>query len=183
MRCFIDAHPGVEVELEDVQPSDFVETLLRARVDLGIGTLEGSRVSGLREEVFQRDTLSAVGLATVAFPSGPSMTWKQLAEMRLITTRSGYGFRRHITTAAEAAGVTLHFGHEVSLLTTAVALAASGLGVAVVPSSLVGFGGHPDLVARKLVRPAVERNTAVVFSSDRSLSPAARAFADLALRA
>lgn len=178
MRRFLDTHPAVAVEIEDVAPSEFVEAVLRERVDFGVGTLQAP-VAGLREDVFLRDTLAAVAPAGPDFPAGKPITWKQLAALPLVTVRPGYGVRQRIDEAAQAAGVQLRVAHEVSLLTTAVALAAAGLGVAVVPGSVFAPALHPELVARRLVRPAVERDTAVVFKSDRSLSPAARAFADL----
>lgn len=182
MRRFSAAHPGVRVELADVAPTEFVETLLADRADFGIGTLEAP-VPGLQEQVFRQDCLAAVALESAAFPANRPITWKQLAALPLVTVNTGYGVRRRIDAAAAAAGVQLQFAHEVSLLTTAVALAASGLGVAVVPSSLAGHGGHggAGLVARKLTRPAVERNTAVVQKVERSLSPAAQAFVALVL--
>jgi len=179
MRRFAAEHPGVRVELADVAPTEFVETLLADRADFGIGTLEAP-VPGLQEQVFQQDCLAAVALESPAFPARRPITWKQLAALPLVTVKTGYGVRRRIDAAAAAAGVQLQFAHEVSLLTTAVALAASGLGVAVVPSSLASHGGAP-LVARKLTRPAVERNTAVVRKVERSLSPAAQAFVALVL--
>lgn len=178
MRRFLDTHPGVRIEIEDVAPTKFVETLLADRVDFGIGTLEAP-VPGLREEVFLRDTLAAVALAGPRFVADRPLTWKQLAALPIVTVKAGYGVRRRIEAAAESAGVTLCIAHEVSLLTTALAMAASGLGVAVVPASLLAYGGHPQLVARRLTRPAVERNTAVVYRAERSLSPAARAFVDI----
>lgn len=178
MRRFLDAHPEVRVEIEEVAPAGFVETLLGERVDFGIGTLEAP-VPGLREQVFLRDSLAAVALGGPDFPAGKTITWKQLAALPLVTVKPGYGVRRRIDAAADAAGVRLQVAHEVSLLATAVALAASGLGVAVVPASLLQYGADTRLVARRLVRPAVERNTAVVYRQERSLSPAAQAFVDL----
>lgn len=178
MRRYLDAHPDVRVEIEDVAPTGFVETLLAERVDFGIGSLEAP-VPGLREQVFLRDSLAAVALAGPDFVGGKPITWKQLAELPLVTVKPGYGVRRRIDAAAEAAGVPLRVVHEVSLLTTAVAMAGSGLGVAVVPASLLQYGGDPRLVGRRLVRPAVARDTAVLHRQDRSLTPAAQAFVDL----
>jgi DNA-binding transcriptional LysR family regulator len=181
MRRFLDAYPQVKVEIEDVAPTSFVE-ILGERVDLGLGTLEGP-VPGLREEVFVRDSLAAIALAGPAFEADRPITWKQLAALPVVTVKPGYGVRRRIEAAAQAAGARLNIVHEVSLLTTAVALAASGLGVAVVPASLLAHAADPRLVARRLTRPTVERNTAVVSRTDRALPPAAQAFRDLLLAA
>jgi LysR family carnitine catabolism transcriptional activator len=96
-----------------------------------------------------------------------------------VTVKPGYGIRRSIDQAAAAAGVELAIAYEVSLLGTALAMAASGLGVSVLPASILPHAGYPNLVARRLVRPVVARNIAVVHKQGRSLSPAAVAFADL----
>jgi LysR family transcriptional regulator, carnitine catabolism transcriptional activator len=180
LRRFLDRHPSVRVEIEYVAPTEFVETLLAERVDLGLGTLEAP-VAGLREEVFVRDSLAAIGVERPGFTTGRTITWKQLAELPLVTVKPGYGVRRRIEAAAQAAGVRLDIVHEVSLLTTAVALAANGLGIAVVPASLLAHAGDPHLVARRLTRPTVERNTALVTRTDRSLPPPAQAFRELLL--
>lgn len=181
MRRFLDAHPQVRVEIEDVAPTGFVEAVLRERVDFGVGTLQ-SPVAGLREEVFLRDVLAAVAPPRPGFEAGRPITWKQLAALPVVTVKAGYGVRPRIDAAAEQAGVQLQIVHEVSLLTTALALAASGLGVAVVPGSMAGQGPHPGLVARRLTRPVVARDTAIVSKAERSLSPAALAFAELLRR-
>ena len=180
LRRFVDRHPSVRVEIEDVAPTEFVETLLAGRADLGLGTLEAP-VPGLREEVFVRDSLAAIGLPRAGFAAGRTITWKQLAELPVVTVKPGYGVRRRIEAAAQAAGVNLDIVHEVSLLTTAVALAANGLGIAVVPASLHAHAADPRLLARHLTRPTVERNTAIVTRTDRSLPPPAQAFRDLVL--
>ena len=69
--------------------------------------------------------------------------------------------------------------HEVSLLGTALAMAANGLGVSILPASILAYASYPDLVARRLIRPMIERNISVVYRQGRTLSPAAAAFADL----
>jgi len=178
MRRYLDLYPGVRVEIQETEPSNFVETMLTGRADFGIGTLE-SPVPGLREQVFLRDFLVVAAPAGPGFAAGQNITWKQLAALPVVTVQSGYGVRRRIEAAAQSAGVQLQFAHEVSLLSTALALAAGGLGVAVVPSSLLHYGAHAQLVARRLVRPTVERHTAVVHLQERSFSPAAQAFVDL----
>ena len=181
VRRFLDLHPAIKVVIEDCAPGEFAEAILAERVDLGVGTLEGP-VAGLQEKVFLHDCLSAIAPAGPGFEAGKPITWKQLAALPVITVKPGYGVRRRIDRAAEMAGVALQIEHEVSLLTTAVAMAANGLGVAVAPSSILVPGQYPKLVCRRLTRPPVERHTAVVFKQDRSLSPAGRAFADLLAR-
>jgi DNA-binding transcriptional LysR family regulator len=181
VRRFLERHPGITVAIEDCAPGEFVQILLSERADLGVGTLEAP-VAGLAEQVFLHDSLSAVALPSRTFGAARPISWKQLAALPLITVKPGYGVRRRLDRGARDAGVKLRLVHEVSLLTTAVAMAANGLGVAVVPGTLLAFTPYPELVSRRLVRPAVERNTALIFKQDRSLSPPAQAFADLLAR-
>ncbi|SEB24926.1 DNA-binding transcriptional regulator, LysR family [Variovorax sp. YR216] len=173
MRKFLDKHPGVSLEIEEVGPAEFVGAIEANQADFGVGTLEGAE-PGLREEVLIRETLVAAALPSPAFPGGVPMTWKQLSALPLVTVRSGYGIRGRIEAAARDAGVELKVAHEVSLLATAVALAANGLGVVVVPPSIVAH--EIKLVTQRLIRPTIERVIGVHFRRERSLSPAADAF-------
>jgi len=95
----------------------------------------------------------------------------------LITVRSGYGIRGSMENAARDAGVQLRIGHEVSLLCIAVALAANGLGVVVVPPSIVPH--EPRLVSQRLMRPTIERAMGVYSKRERSFSPPAQAYLEV----
>jgi DNA-binding transcriptional LysR family regulator len=173
LRPFQERHPCVQVEVHEVAPTEFVETVMAERVDFGVGTLE-SPVVGLVEELLVRDTLVAAALPSDTFKGGTQLTWKQLAALPLVTVRSGYGVRGRIEAAAKKAGVTLNIAHEVTLLGSAVAFAANGLGVAVAPASVIAH--EPRLVTRRLTRPTVERAISIVARRERSPSPAAHAF-------
>jgi DNA-binding transcriptional LysR family regulator len=176
MQVFLERHPRIKLEIEEVAPGDFVEAVLTERVDFGVGTLEGP-VAGLRDEALVREPLVAAALESDQFQGGSPMTWKQLSSFSLVTVRFGYGVRGRIEAAAKEAGVSLQIAHEVSLLRTAVSLAAHGLGVIVAPPSMVAH--EPRLVTRRLTRPTVERVIGIVSKQERSLSPAAAAFADV----
>ena len=178
IRRYVDAHPDVRFSLDDCAPRDFVEAILTDRVDFGVGTLETS-VPELHERVLLTDTLYAVAVRAPGFTTTRPMSWRQLAVLPVITVGSGYGVRRSIDAAALEAGVALHVAHEVALLTTALAMAAAGLGVAVVPGSLLRYVRHPELVGRPLHRPVVERRFAVVHRGDRPLSRASEHFVAL----
>jgi len=180
VQRFESQHPDVLVEILDVAPLDLTETILSQRADLAIGTLD-HRVPGLKEEVFIRDTLSAVGLPGPEFTATGGITWKQLALLPLITVKPGYGVRRRIDAAALEAKVQLHIRHEVSLLMTALALAESGVGIAIVPGSLLAHASGRRAVARRIVRPTVERDISLLTLAERKPSPASEAFRRIVL--
>ncbi len=178
LRRYLDAYPSVKVVLDDCAPGQIVQKIVNEHVDFGVGTLEG-KTAGLTERVFIRDHLSVIADRSVQFPGTGSVSWKQLAAHPLITVQPGYGVRRSIDQAAAAAGVQLQIAHEVSLLGTALAMAASGLGVSVLPASILAHAGYPDLVAHRLTRPTVARDISIIVKQGRSLSPATTRFVDL----
>lgn len=181
MLRFKQEHADALVTIDDCAPGQFVERIQGEQVDFGVGTLDG-KVAGIEERVFVRDHLSAIADRSVGLPQASQITWKQLATHPLITVKPGYGVRGSIDRAAAQAGVELRIEHELSLLGTALAMAASGLGVSVLPASILDPAAHPNLVARRLTRPTVARNIAIVQKRGRSLSPAAAAFAELLVR-
>ena len=179
LRLFTARHPEVRLVVDDCAPGEFVERIVSERVDCGVGTLE-TAVPGLEERVFLHDSLVAAALPSL-FRTARPLSWKQLAAHPVITVKPGYGVRRLIEKAAVEAGVELRVEHEVSLLTTALALASGGLGVAVVPGSIVPYSPDRDLVARRLARPLVDRRTAFIFKRERSMPPSAQSFMALVL--
>lgn len=179
LRRYLDAHPGVQVAIDDCAPGEFVQRIANEQVDFGVGMLQAP-TPGLQEQVFLRDHLSAIADASLPFAQAGTATWRQLAAHPVIVVQRGYGVRDSIDEAAAAAGVRLRVAHEVTLLATALAMAAAGLGVAVLPSSLLAQApADARLVARRLLRPVVQRHVAVVRKQGRPLSPAAEAFAAL----
>lgn len=175
MRQLRSTHADIRVRLCEVAPEAFVDTLLAGRADLGVGILEAP-VPGLVAEVVGRDPLVAVALQGTGLQSHGRMPWADLADQSVITIKPGYGVRRQIDSAAMQAGVILQIVQEVSLLSTALALAASGLGVALVPASLAAHVADASLVVRPLIDPVVERSISVVIPRTKTTSPAAQAF-------
>lgn len=175
---FEQLHPQVPVALDDCAPGQFVERVAGGHVDFGVGTLEQA-VPGLTEQVLIRDHLCVAAPRNWAITGSTTVSWKQLARWPLVTVRPGYGIRARIDQAAAQAGVTLQVRHEVSLLGTALALAAAGLGVSVLPASLLRETGHHELASYKLTRPTIARNIAIVSRDGRTLSGAAQAFCRL----
>lgn len=180
LRAFVARYPGIKVVIQECTAGEFVEAMVGDSVDLGVGSLEAP-VAGLQEEVFHRETLSAVALRGPAFPAGRPIAWEELAALPLVGFKPGFAIRQHVDAAAEAAKVRLNIEYEVSMFATAVAMAASGLGVAIVPAAASALERFPELAARQIVRPRVERTSAVIYKGERALSPPARAFADLLL--
>jgi DNA-binding transcriptional LysR family regulator len=78
-------------------------------------------------------------------------------------------------------GLTPTIAHEVGFLDTASWMAASGLGVTILPAALARLHMREGLVIRPLVEPEVTRTIALVTKKGRSLSPPSRLFIDMLL--
>ncbi|MGK2897797.1 MAG: LysR substrate-binding domain-containing protein [Burkholderiaceae bacterium] len=81
-----------------------------------------------------------------------------------------------IDRAAAGAGVTLDVVNEVSFLSTALWMTASGMGVSIMPSAYALAVGDPALVVRPITAPRVSRDISLVTKRGRSLSAASRGF-------
>lgn len=174
MSQYLRDHPGIRITLEECSPIEFAQRISDERVDIGIGRLT-TPIPGFVEHVISTDELVAVGLPEM-LTAKSAITWVEMATKPAILVQRGYALRRTIDVAAAEAGVDLKIEYEVSLVTTALALAGGGLGVAVVPRRIVPTCAVKDVVVCTLTDPTVLRNTSLIHRSDRSLTPAAQAF-------
>lgn len=147
-RRFMDAYPGVRVELREVLPELLPDAVLSGRYDTGImfdpGPLPGLGMHRVHEERL-----------CLALPRG-----HRLADQAVITARQLAGepliavpaetapmLRDAITRFCRAAGVEPLIRLETQLQQTIVSLVAEALGIALVPDSMRKLG-RPDVVFR-----------------------------------
>lgn len=173
---FGQAHPQVRVQIDDCAPDQFVSRVLAGHADFGVGAPERA-AADVDTEVLVADHLALVCRADHPLARLRSLRWKQLRGHGLITVRPGYGIRPMVDGAAAQAGIQLDVVNEVTFLSTALWMTASGLGPSLMPSGYAREPALRGLVVRKLHEPVVSRNVSIVTKRGRSLSPAAQAFA------
>ncbi|MBN8751112.1 HTH-type transcriptional regulator GltC [Xylophilus ampelinus] len=175
IRAFARSHPQVRVLVDDCAPDQFVSRVIGEHVDFGIGTPErpGAEVD---TQMLLRDHLALVCPRTHPLAARRSVRWRALAGEPLTTVRPGYGIRPQIEAAAARAGVALDVVHEVSFLSTALWMTASGMGAAIMPSAFARAAGDASLAILPLVGPRVSRDVSVVTRRGRSLSAASLSF-------
>ncbi|PZQ76366.1 MAG: LysR family transcriptional regulator [Variovorax paradoxus] len=175
IRTFAQSHPQVRVLVDDCAPDQFVSRVIGEHVDFGIGTPErpGAEVD---TQTLLRDHLALVCPRTHPLTTQRSVRWRALAGEPLTTVRPGYGIRPQIEAAAARAGVALDVVHEVSFLSTALWMTASGMGAAIMPSAFARAAGDASLAILPLVAPRVSRDVSVVTRRGRSLSAASLSF-------
>lgn len=178
IREFQDLHPHVNVDLLDCGTEQFIPIILSGQADFGVG-FPGRDVREFDQVSIVEDHLCFVCLAGDPIVRMKKLRWADVAPVPLVLLNPGYGIRNAIDDAARQAGVKLKMSHEVSLLTTALALTAAGVGYTIAPSELIAFSGFRNLVSRRIIDPEIKRNIAIVSIKNRSMSPSAQAFSQL----
>jgi DNA-binding transcriptional LysR family regulator len=178
MRVFAEQHPKVRVLVNDCAPDQFISRILGEHVDFGIGTPErpGAEVETQR---LMRDHLALVCRSDHPLANARVVRWSDLGRHPVITVRPGYGVRPLIDGTAADAGVALDVVNEVSFLSTALWMTASGMGPSIMPSAFARAANDPTLVIKVLSAPRVARDISVVTKRGHSLSAAARSFIDV----
>jgi DNA-binding transcriptional LysR family regulator len=163
--------------VNDCAPDQFISRILGEHVDFGIGTPErpGAEVEVQR---LMRDHLALVCRDDHPLAKARVVRWTDLGGHPIITVRPGYGVRPLIDGTAADAGVALDVVNEVSFLSTAIWMTASGMGASIMPGAFARAAGDPSLVIKVLSAPRVSRDISVVTKRGHSLSVAARAFID-----
>lgn len=172
---FVEAYPDIHVDVDDCDPDQFTARLRGEHVDFGIGTPERAG-DGVQMQRLMGDCLSLVCRTDDPIAARKSVRWKELDGLPVSATRPGYGVRSLIDQSAARAGIRLNVAHEVSLLSTALWMTASGMGPSIMPAAYVHYSRDPRLVAKPLIGPKVARDIYVLVRTGRSLSPAAQQF-------
>lgn len=172
---FRAAHPDIEIDMRDVAADDLVSRLVATDAEFAIGSVEGE-IAEIKIEPLVSGRLSAIGRRTAEFAALSSLTWDELARQPTIAMRRETLIRTQIDQVLGRQGKRLIPTYEVALITTALAMTAQGLGLAVLPATMLPADQFPMLIAKSLTRPAITRRVSLLQRAGRTLSPAAKAF-------
>lgn len=179
LSAFARRYPSIRVHVHDVAPNQVVARVLAQEVEFGLGPDERGNVE-VEQEILATDQLSAICLRSDKIARRSNMSWDEVARLPTITTPRGDALRALIDDGLARSGRQFEPTYEVSFLDTALAMAAQGLGVAVMPSHLVQHLHGRTLVGIPLVRPILRRHLCIIRKAGSVLSPAAAAFAEVA---
>lgn len=178
IRRFAALYPEIRVVVDDCAPDQFMSRVIGEHVDFGIGTPE-KMLADADTRTLVHDQLSLVCRPDHVLTRKKVLRWADLAGHPVITVRPGYGIRPMIDATAAGAGVSLNVVNEVSFLSTALWMTASGMGASIMPSAFATHGAEPGMVIKTLTQPRVSRDISVVIKRGRSLSAAASSFIDV----
>ena len=178
IRRFARRYTNIGLVIDDCAPNQFLSHIQSERVDFGIGT-PPPEDSDFNVRILLEDQMHLVCADDHPLALRSEVRWADLRGEPLIVFRPGYGVRQLIESTLHKAGIVPTIAHEVGFLSTATWMAASGLGLTVLPTALAKLEARQGVTLRPLVEPVVMRTIALVTRKSRSLSPSCRLFIDM----
>ncbi|WP_059719295.1 LysR substrate-binding domain-containing protein [Burkholderia vietnamiensis] len=171
-------YPDIRVSMHDIPPDRLIDAVLGEEVEFSIGTV-GTAPEGISLRPLLRDRLSVICTTDSSLAKKRAVRWSDVFPLRCITVRQGSGIRDLVESAARQLGISFDPAFEVAYMSSALAMASAGLGVALLPAALLDSFAYTNLVARPLTQPEITRDINLICHAQRTLSPAAEGFLEL----
>lgn len=175
LEKFRRRHPGVEVHVTERADPDIEKDLVERKVEIGVVLLPQPALDTV---ALATDELVAVLPQHHPLAKQKTVGVRELAEYPLVLTQAGS--QAMVMRMFERAGVRPKVAHELLQVVSILDFVAHGNGVSVL-ASLTVPQGHPGLAFRPIT-PRVARRVALACLDASRLTPAGRAFWELARR-
>jgi DNA-binding transcriptional LysR family regulator len=172
---FHERYPGLELTIREDGSRRLVTALGRGELDLAVVILPIDQ-SWVRAEALVEEELVLTVARNHPLAGRSSVGIATLDGLPLVMFRDGYDLRESTLATCRAAGFAPTFSLEGLEMDGVLALTAAGLGAAVVPASVVVPDG--PLVSIPFGDVQLRRTVGLASRQDRTMPPAARAFAD-----
>ena len=169
-------HPAVEITLSEAGSGVLLEGLRAGRLDVAFVGLAADPPPGVEIHVITDEPLVAIVGLDDPLAAADTITLEELAGRALIGLPLGTGIRTCVEDAFAAAGLRPHLAFEAGDPRLLAQLAGRGLGVAVLPESIMA--GRTDELHAITLRPGVRGRLAFAWRSEGTAGPAARRFVD-----
>ncbi|MGW5733667.1 MULTISPECIES: LysR family transcriptional regulator [Streptomyces] len=134
---FLRAHPDIDVRVFERRTPQIVRMLSDGEADLGIVLDDEARDCGLTMEPLGDDSLVVVGQAGGILSGRTSVTYSEAAEHPLVGLDPDASLRRWIERHVGPHAPVVRYRTTVANLNVLVALAAAGVGLAIVPRRVI----------------------------------------------
>jgi DNA-binding transcriptional LysR family regulator len=173
-------HPEVELQLRPASGGSaaLLEELRQGTIDLAFVALL-DKPAGVTMTPLGSEDLILVAAPELAPAGRGRLGLHALVEASFVDFPVGWGIRTATDRAFAEAGLERHVTIEAADVSTLLQLVEAGLGVALVPPSLLR-GGDRRLVQRPLL-PAITWHVVLAMASGQAPSAAARAFAEMVI--
>ncbi|MBO4206807.1 LysR family transcriptional regulator, partial [Micromonospora echinofusca] len=174
LRRFRDAHPNVDLRVEESGSQDLVRDLLRGELDLALIILPAQGTDpGLRVEPILRESLVVASVDPLPVTTdGGALHLTDLRGQPLLMFRAGYDLRDATLAACREAGFEPTFAVDGGEMDAVLSFVEAGLGVALVPGIVVAR--RPGIRVTPLAPPGVRRTIALARRREAVPTHAAR---------
>jgi DNA-binding transcriptional LysR family regulator len=166
-------HPQVDLSLTEGSSTQLIDALLEGRLDLALVGLSGAAPDGIEATTVVEDEVVAAVPRTDPLARSRTVRLDGLKARELLCLPRGTGVRSALDAAFSAGGLLPRITCQASNPNVLAALAARGLGVALLPSSVVHAYGRPLRAVR--LSPRLRSRVALAWKRDAPSSPAAEA--------
>lgn len=177
LASFHAAYPGVDVVLRSADNQQLIAAVRGGDFDLAFVSF---RPEDPPSEVHRLDVLTEPLLAVVAadhpLADRSAVRLADLAHEPFIELGPGSGLRAQSDHAFVSAGLERHVALEVAGLGDAISLAALGMGVVLLPRTVLDARRNRRVRAISISTPVIQRTVALVWRNHEPVSPAGRAF-------
>ncbi len=171
-------YPGLQVIILDTNTAAILDAVRSGKADYGFGTFPASE-EDLDRIRLSRDRLMLFCPLDHRLARRKKIRWNALAGEPLIALTRDSGIRLLVELGYEGAKIPLRISHQVSQISTALALAGAGQGITIMPSYVRPEAARQRLASVPLFDPLVSRDIELVRARDRSHTPAGLAFAEV----
>ncbi len=179
IAAYRERYPDIDVRLADTLPEHLLGGVLSGEVELAVGQDVAVDAAIERRTLF-RDRHWLICPPAHPFARRRKVRWDELAPYTFIAPTRDFRQRVLPELAPAARDFMLRSStQEVSYMTTALGMVASGLGLTVCPTYSASLVRAHGLQMVRLDQPDFHREVCVYGASKRSLSPAAASFVEL----
>ena len=172
---FAKKYPGVSLHVRELAQRELLEAVRRSEVDFGIGPVEEK--SDLDFSSIFIDEYVALLPKSYEDKGRAGISLRELSKLPLLTLGASTLFREHLNVALTTNGLVAERNYEFTHVTTLVAMAEAGLGIAILPR--VAIPEKTRLKTVKIINPVLTRTIGIVKIKGHTLSPAAARLVDL----
>ena len=172
-------HPQVEVVVRDDVARQVLASVRAREADFGLTIEPRVLEAEMLFEPLRNDALYLACHRDHRLARKRKVRWRDLAGEALVTLSTTSGSERVISDELTRQAIQPARNTPVSHLATVHGMLEAGFGVSILPMIGLPVDGHPTVVSRPLVDPALARVVGAYRRRDRSLSPAAGALLEV----
>jgi DNA-binding transcriptional LysR family regulator len=174
LAAFHRQHPNVDISLTEANSDQLIAALVAGELDLAYVALGPDTPPGIATRILVDEPMVAVVGPDDPLARAGHLDLAELGRRAVISLPPGTGVRALLDEACAAAGIRPRIALVASNLGIVAALAARGLGLAIVPAS-VAASGPAGLCTLPIDGPELRGRIALAWRSDGPMSPTARA--------